>query len=461
MLKAITKLNATNALLLFSFLIIIGSCKKTDKPNLSNLAGLTAFSIKDLPVSFAIDEASQKIYNADSLPFKTDVSKLIAQFTSVPKSVVKVGGTEQVPGTTANNFSSPVTYTVVAEDGSTTRNYSVLVNVTKVDPKTISWQQLTADAGWGAFHSTSVTPMGSKLYMIGGTMGAFGSFPFSSNTSEDGATWTRTRAVDNNGDSVPRIEHPGFISFNNKLWIIGGHRPGVGFSFDDVTNKVWSSSDGISWAASEPAAPEDRWVKRERTVTVVFKNQLWVIGGNDYPSFGNTNSPGTAYNDVWSSPDGTTWTVANANPAFIPRTNPAVFVYDDKMWIAGGKDNGGNYLDDVWNSADGNNWTEVTTNTAFTGRIAPQVVVIGDQLIMVGGENAEGVLGDMWISENKGVDWKKMESGDVRALPANFKGRKDFSMVVYKDAVYIIGGLGLKTGTTYATYSDVWMGKLH
>lgn len=458
--NAIKKLISVNTLLLLGLALIFGSCKK-DKPERSKLAGLTAFSIKDVQAPFTIDEVAQKIFNVDSLPFGTDVSNLTALFTAVPKSTVNVGSVLQVSGTTVNNFSNPVAYTVVAEDGQTTRNYTVTVNVAKVDPKTISWQQLTPDAGWGNFHTIAATGMGSKFYMIGGTMGSFGAFPFTSNVSDDGIAWTRTRAVDNNGDSVPRVEHPGFIPFNDKLWIIGGHRPGVGFSFDDVTNKVWSSSDGTSWTASEPTVASDRWSKRERVGTVVFKNKLWVIGGNSYPSFGNTNAPGTSYNDVWSSADGTTWTVANANAAFNARTNPAVFVYKDKMWIAGGKDNGGNYLNDVWNSADGITWTQVTTGTSFPARIAPQVVVNKEQLILVGGENADGVLGDMWVSENDGVDWSQIASGDVRALPANFKARKDFSMFVFKGAVYIVGGLGAKSaGGSYTNLNDVWKGKL-
>lgn len=450
---------ARYTMLFAGFALMAVSCKK-DKPQMSHLAGFTSFSIKDIQATFTIDETAQKISNADSLPFGTDVTNLIAQFTAVPKSTVMVGSVVQVSGTTSNNFSTPVNYSVIAEDGQTTRNYTVTVNVSKVDPKTISWQQLTPDAGWGNFHTIAATGMGSKFYMIGGTMGFFGAFNFTSNVSDDGIAWTRTRAVDNNGDSIPRVEHPGFISFNNKLWIIGGHRPGVGFAFDDVTNKVWSSTDGVAWTASEPAVSTDRWSKRERVGTVVFKNKLWVIGGNDYPNFGNTNAPGTSHNDVWSSADGTTWSVANANAAFTARTNPAVFVYKDKMWIAGGRDNGGNYMNDVWNSEDGVTWTQVTTNSSFPARIAPQVVVNKDEIIMVGGENADGVLGDMWVSDNGGADWAQISSGDVRALPANFKARKDFSMFVFKDAVYIVGGLGTKTGGNYTYLNDVWKGKL-
>ncbi|MEO5500465.1 MAG: DUF6242 domain-containing protein [Ginsengibacter sp.] len=450
------------ASLILSGMIFFTACKKKDKTPASNLAGILSFQIKDITNTFTIDETQKVIFNSDSLPFQTDVSKLVAIFTMVPNSTVKVGTTVQVSGSTINNFTSPLVYTVVAQDGSTTRNYTVSVNVAKVDPKTISWQQLTPDAGWGNFHSVEATTLNNKFYMIGGTMGSFGSFPFTSTVSTDGITWTRTRAVDNNGDSVPRAEHPAFLSFNNKLWILGGHRPGVGFAFDDVTNGVWSSSDGLAWTVSKPAVTTDRWSKRERIGAVVFNSKLWVIGGNGYPAFGNTNAPSAAYNDVWSSSDGTTWSIATANPGFVARTNPAVFVYKNKIWVAGGKDNGGNLLNDVWNSADGNTWTQVTTTASFTGRWGLQVVANNNQLVLVGGEDATGVSSDLWVSENDGVAWVKVPQSDVRALPPSFKGRRDFSMFVQSGSVYIVGGLGLKDGSGKYTYTnDVWKGTFH
>jgi hypothetical protein len=243
------------------------------------------------------------------------------------------------------------------------------------------------------------------------------------------------------------------------MWLVGGHIPGVGFAFDDVTNKVWSSTDGITWEASAPAAATERWSKRERAGVLVFNDKLWVIGGNPYPAFGNTNAPSPAYNDVWNSADGTTWTSINANPAFIARTEPAVFVFNNKMWIAGGKDNSGNYLNDLWNSADGVTWTQVTTSNSFTPRTGHQVVVNNDKLFLLGGEDANGILGDLWASED-GINWTAVEAGDVRALPSNFKGRKDFSMFVKDNAVYIMGGLGAKDANNRYTFTnDVWKGQ--
>ncbi|MEO9022869.1 MAG: DUF6242 domain-containing protein [Ginsengibacter sp.] len=462
MRKSLFRMSTYSLALLLTGLLVIPSCKKKDSVPKSNLAGFTSFSIKDMAAPFTIDESKKMIQNADSLPFQSDVSKLVAVFNEVPNSIVNVGGVLQVSGTTVNDFTHAVQYVVTAQDGVTKNTYTVQVNVAKTDPKTISWQQLTPDAGWGNFHSIMAASLGSKYYMLGGTMGAFGAFSFASYTSPDATTWTRTRAVDQNGDSIPRVESGALISFKNQLWLLGGHRPGVGFAFDDVTNKVWSSSDGLTWVASVPANAADRWSARERIGAVVFNSKLWVIGGNPYPAFGNTNTPSAAFNDVWSSSDGTTWTVATTGAAFIPRTEPAVFVYDNKIWLVGGKDNSGNYLNDVWNSTDGINWTEVTTNTQFTGRFGHEVVVNNDELILVGGENASGVLNDMWISENKGVDWTLMPSSDVRSLPSNFKGRKDFSMFVNGGAIYIMGGLGVKDANmNYTHTNDVWKGLFH
>jgi hypothetical protein len=61
-----------------------------------------------------------------TVPTGTTVTALVATFTTNGESV-KVGGTFQVSGTTANNFSSSVTYTVNAVDGST-RDYTVTVS---------------------------------------------------------------------------------------------------------------------------------------------------------------------------------------------------------------------------------------------------------------------------------------------------------------------------------------------
>ncbi len=84
-----------------------------------------AFESLDPDVIGVIDQINSTI--TCTVPFQTDVSNLKAKFTSSYLSVVKVGTVIQVSGTTANNFTSPIDYTVVAEDGSS-RVYRVTVN---------------------------------------------------------------------------------------------------------------------------------------------------------------------------------------------------------------------------------------------------------------------------------------------------------------------------------------------
>jgi hypothetical protein len=452
-------LNSKRLLLPLMIILIAGSCKKDAQ--LSSLAGLTAFSIKELNVAFTIDETAGTISNKDSLPFQSNVSSLTAVFTSVPNAVVKIGSTVQASGTTVNNFSSTQNYVVVAQNGSTTRNYAVTVNVAKTDPKTVSWQQLTANAGWGNYHNLVAGFFNNKFYAYGATLGFSNSITFGAYSSTDGASWSKILAADDKGDSVPHAEFSALVTnFNNKMYFLGGHRPGVGFSFDFVTSNTYSSSDGIAWTVSAPVNAADRFSVRERIGAVAFNNSLFVIGGNAYPFGGNTASQGTAYNDVWSSTDGAAWTQVTAAAAFPARSNPAVFVYNNKIWVVGGK-SGATYLNDVWNSADGANWTQVTTTTAFTGRFGHSVAVYNNEIFLAGGEDADGVKGDLWVSEDAGVKWVQVKAGDVRALPANFPARTYFSFFVQNNTMYIIGGLGAKNSNNQYTYqNDVWKGVL-
>ena len=67
-----------------------------------------------------------------TVPNATNLQSLVATFYSSEKSTVKVGGITQVSGTTINDFTKPVTYVVIAEDGSA-QNYTVTIHLAKPD----------------------------------------------------------------------------------------------------------------------------------------------------------------------------------------------------------------------------------------------------------------------------------------------------------------------------------------
>lgn len=80
--------------------------------------------------SFKIDEYTGVITGTEIkvvVPYGTDKTVLKATFEASDKATVKIGITNQVSGTTVNNFTNPITYVVNAEDG-TSQNYIVTVS---------------------------------------------------------------------------------------------------------------------------------------------------------------------------------------------------------------------------------------------------------------------------------------------------------------------------------------------
>jgi|GEM_PF-417875 len=95
-------------------------------PSLSSAKSFNSFSI--LKANNAIPVDGNLVVNGNTitiyLPPGVDKSKLVASFVNSPNSTVQVNGVNQNSGTTANNFTNSVTYTVIAQDGST-QNYTV------------------------------------------------------------------------------------------------------------------------------------------------------------------------------------------------------------------------------------------------------------------------------------------------------------------------------------------------
>ncbi len=93
--------------------------------NTTAKTAITAFSFAAQTGSATIDPASQTV--AIEVAYGTDVSALVADFTLSTGAIARVGTVSQQSGITANDFSSAVIYTVTAEDGTTTQDWTVSV----------------------------------------------------------------------------------------------------------------------------------------------------------------------------------------------------------------------------------------------------------------------------------------------------------------------------------------------
>jgi transposase len=91
-------------------------------------------------------------------------------------------------------------------------------------------------------------------------------------------------------------------------------------------NDVWSSSDGKNW---EKVTEHAGWSPRLWFGSVVYRNQMWVIGGW-------SNGPSKNWGDVWHSRDGKEWRQLKSNISWKERHEHSTYVFQNKIWVAGG-----------------------------------------------------------------------------------------------------------------------------
>ncbi len=125
-------------------------------------AGVTSFSLKNNKdildnldsVFFSIDLINFEIFNADSLPNGTDVSRLCVSIGTPTISrcelTYRIRGTERdttvsylaSPNDSINFADGPVKLSITSADGLTKRDYTVRVNVHNTVPDTLYWNQM-------------------------------------------------------------------------------------------------------------------------------------------------------------------------------------------------------------------------------------------------------------------------------------------------------------------------------
>lgn len=110
------------------------------EPEKSGEKAITAFSIIHPSIAGTIDEAAKTV--AIRVPEGTNIRSLTATFTTTGVSVA-IGSITQVSGLTVNDFSSPLAYTVTAEDGSAV-DYTVTVTIATKKITSFSFASINA-----------------------------------------------------------------------------------------------------------------------------------------------------------------------------------------------------------------------------------------------------------------------------------------------------------------------------
>jgi N-acetylneuraminic acid mutarotase len=244
------------------------------------------------------------------------------------------------------------------------------------------------------------------------------------------------KLVTPNAEFSARSEHSTVV-FNNQLWVIGGNVNPDPWA-ESYSNDVWYSNDGITWSLSTDSA---EFAARGEHGTEVFNNSIMVISG--------TNGQ-EVFKDTWNSIDGITWNQVTSNAPFKGRKRYATAIYNNKFWIIAGMGlTLSEVYSDAWYSDDGVNWQGHNNDTLiFQIRAGHSAVAFKNKIWIFGGHvRATEPVNDVWSSVD-GDTWEKEISS------AAFSPRGNHCTVVFDGKIFLVGGT--KQPGTNDIYNDIW-----
>ena len=166
------KKNLSTYFVLFLSLLAIFSCSRSedDGYTLSPYAYIKSFSIADIRSSypsftsdgrdttvvktvsmgsfaFTINQLTGEIYNNDSLPFATDVTKVVISLSAEGVPSIYDDSTslyEAISKSDSIDFTAPRKFRVYSNDAQYHKDYTISINVHQVDPEMMVWAQMPA-----------------------------------------------------------------------------------------------------------------------------------------------------------------------------------------------------------------------------------------------------------------------------------------------------------------------------
>lgn len=406
-----------------------------------------SFTVDSKDYPFSIDQKAGLIFNSDSLPVRTDVSKVSLNITTAGGPVYYQKNGKDTIWTSADsldfsNSSSvkPVIFTVYSPDlQSATRQYKVWINVHKQYPDSLQWDPVRSSD----FPGASITGK-QKAVLLDNTLYVFAQVgqgvKVTSTSVRDGRDWEPL--ADLNG-IASTADYASVIAFDHKLFITAG-------------GKAYTSVDGTNWELTP--SPEIRTFVSSFTNNPVSSTRL-------YPQ--DKRLIGISGENFIQTSDGASWNLSGpvpgnfpvdhfaATPAYISNSNPDVERVSVIGTVAG--------IDTAAVS-----WTILSNERSYI-QLSPSydsadncpklenlsLIRYDDLLYAFGGKGIYNpsieAFEAFYVSEDNGIYWKKV-TGNL-SFPIQFLGREEsFSYVVDQDNFIWI----MWSGST-----EVWKGRIN
>lgn len=434
-------------------LIVLNSCLSSSVSSYSDDARVYSFSLKSDSVpafakaTFTVNNTTDSIYNPDSLPFKTKMSrhfKAIPVISTYSTSAMFFNDTTYTSGDSID-FRWKHKFKNYAANGTTYKVYDVDVRVHKVEPDSIAWEKRSYPA-YGSTETEQKVVYCNDLVMLflndGNNVSMY--------TTTDAKSWSGGSTISSLPSSTS-IQN--MVVLNNVIYLIG----------DGQT--IYSSSDGTSWTKVPISS-----TLQLKSLICAYNNLLFAVA---YDSNNNYY--------VVTSPDGQTWTEQysvnsiqsgysnNQQFKHFPITDFAVASFQPptgtpKILIVGGKDQQGAVVNSVYSyMATADNWVDLSTEIptdSFSVRKDAALIWYDDRNMMFGGtdENNSLVKDTILCSKTEGYLWTRNDTLVKFPKALDYKLRTRATITVDKyNRIFLIGGKTAETGGSF--FREVWVGR--
>lgn len=288
---------------------------------------------------------------------------------------------------------------------------------------------------WSRVTTAADYPQGYNypVYVFGNWMVALNNGAW---LSRDGRKWRKTDLPESGLNSA----YQKYVQFNGAIYALG--KLDGNYERFTVSTKIQRTKDFNKW---ETVAETSNLPQRIFYGAAVFGGKIWIVGGYDGKNY---------LNDAWNSPDGIHWTRVAEKTAWSPRVT-GLIVFKNQLWLLGGGviDGHANPNPDsgkeIWISDDGSNWREIKVNP--TGRTGGTAIVFDNKLWMIGGNRNDGNFGNAYSVSDDGINW--------RPHSAPWSPRGGVAVWEFDGKLYMTGGKYSHTenGVVKFVYSnDVW-----
>lgn len=391
-----------------------------------------SFAVLGSEYPFVIDQLAGRIYNPDSLPVGTDVSKVVVGITADTQGIYLTSEKDTLWSEADSlNFETPLHFKVIAESGVFGRIYTAQINVHQQDPELMTWQKLSSN------FSTDIREQ--KAVYANGRIHVFAEqkaqVAVTSMSTSDASQWTTPEAID-----IPsKADYTSVMAWNDQLYIL-------------ASNELYVSSNGLNWTKVETT------------------QKLARLLANIHTEYNHKMIAEDLEGRYVESEDGIQWTCHEALPEGFPKGKSAFVAYpletNSKMGrivLLGDNQVKTDSTNVVWTQLDSDKeWAELyPTNEAIACPKLENAALIhyNNRMYTFGGpcsgKNTTNAFDNLYESVDNGITWQT--TSEKVAFPEEFTALYDDADGNWSYAIddnHFIWIMWSRTG-------EVWKGRIN